>query len=91
MQNKLFIRNLSYKTEDAELSKLFSSYGEVVSAKVAIDRETGRGRGFGFVEMHDGQSASDAMNALNSSHFGGRPIYVGLSEPRSSRPNVRNW
>lgn len=91
MQNKLFIRNLSYKTEDAELSELFSSFGRVVSAKVAVDRETGRGRGFGFVEMSSGEGASDAMAALNSSQFGGRPIYVAISEPRASRPNERNW
>jgi cold-inducible RNA-binding protein len=51
MQNKLFVRNLSFNTADSDLSELFGRYGEVVSAKVAVDRDTGRGRGFGFVEM----------------------------------------
>ncbi len=91
MQNKLFVRNLSFNTEDADLSALFSSYGSVLSAKVAVDRDSGKGRGFGFVEMSDVRGAEDAMSALDNTQFGGRKIHVAVSEPRSSRPDPRNW
>lgn len=89
MQNKLFVRNLSFNTEDADLSALFSPFGSVLSAKVAIDRDSGRGRGFGFIEMGDVQSAEDAIKALDNTQFGGRQISVAVSEPRSSRSS--NW
>ena len=91
MQSKLFVRNLSFNTNDADLSSLFGKFGDVRSAKVALDRDTGRGRGFGFVEMTDQQSAEAAIRGLNSTEFGGRQIYVAVSEPRERGPNSRNW
>lgn len=91
MQNKLFVRNLSFNTVDSELSDLFSQYGEVVSAKIATDRDTGRGRGFGFVEMGTQKSAEDAIRGLDSREFSGRTIHVAMSEPRERRPNSRSW
>jgi RNA recognition motif-containing protein len=91
MQNKLFVRNLSFNTEDAELLALFADFGEVVSARVAVDRDSGRGRGFGFVEMSSQQSAEQAIRALDSTEFGGRTIHVAISEPRERRPNSGNW
>lgn len=91
MQNKLFVRNLSFATQDADLSTLFSSFGDVVSAHVPRDRDSGRSRGFGFVEMSTAQSAEQAIQALNSTEFAGRTIYVAVSEPRGERPNSRNW
>lgn len=91
MQNKLFISNLSFKTADAELNALFSKYGSVVSSRMAMDRETGRARGFGFVEMSDHQAALDAVHGLNKQEFGGRIINVAISEPRERQPNPRNW
>lgn len=91
MQSKLFVRNLSFNTQDAELSQLFAEFGDVRSAKVAVDRDTGRGRGFGFVEMSDQKSAEAAIRGLNSTEFGGRQIYVAVSEPRERTPHTRSW
>ena len=91
MQSKLFVRNLSFNTEDADLSKLFAEFGNVLSARVAVDRDTGRPRGFGFVEMTDQKSAEAAIRGLDSTQFGGRQIYVATSEPRERTPNSRNW
>ena len=91
MQNKLFVRNLSYNTEDCDLTALFSSYGRVTSAKVAIHRDTGKKRGFGFVEMGSEQSADDAIRALEGSNFDGRTIYVTHSEQRSARTTHSSW
>lgn len=87
MQNKLFVRNLSFNCEDRELSDLFTRFGEVTSAKIATDRDTGRGRGFGFVEMSTQQQAEDAIRGLDSREFGGRVIHVAMSEPREKRSN----
>lgn len=85
MQNsKLFVRNLSFNTTDAELGGLFSSHGDVVSAKMATDRETGRPRGFAFIEMGDAESAQDAIRSLDQSEFNGRVMHVAMSEPRRS-------
>lgn len=87
---KLFVRNLSFATVDAELLELFGQFGEVVSAKVALERDTGRGRGFAFVEMATAQGASDAIQALNGRDLGGREIQVAMSEPRERGSNKRN-
>ena len=88
MQNKLFVRNLSFKTDDRDLTELFGDFGDVTSAKVAVDRETGRARGFGFVEMSSQQSAEAAVRGLEGTEFGGRTIHVAFSEPH---PSHRNW
>jgi RNA recognition motif-containing protein len=87
MQNKLFVRNLSFACADSELGDLFTQFGEVTSAKIAVDRETGRGRGFGFVEMSTQSQAEDAIRGLDSREFGGRVIHVVMAEQRESRSN----
>jgi RNA recognition motif-containing protein len=88
MQNKLFVRNLSFRCADNELTDLFTQFGEVTSAKVAMDRDTGRSRGFGFVEMATQQEAEAAIHGLEGREFAGRPIYVVMSEPRDKRSNL---
>jgi RNA recognition motif-containing protein len=91
MQNKLFVRNLPFNTDDTDLKDLFSQFGDVVSAKIAMERDTGRGRGFGFVEMGSQKTAEDAIRALESTEYGGRTIHVAISEPRERRPNSGSW
>jgi RNA recognition motif-containing protein len=83
--NKLFVRNLSFSTTDGELSGLFADFGNVVSARMATERETGRPRGFGFVEMSSPESAQDAIRGLDSREFNGRTMYVAMSEQRSPK------
>ena len=90
MQNKLFIRNLSFKSNESELSSLFSEYGDVVSARIANDRDTGRSRGFGFVEMSSQSAAESAIQALEGSEFDGRVIHVAMSEPRARATTYGN-
>ncbi len=87
MQNKLFVRNLSFKTTEDELERLFAEHGEVKSARIATDRDTGRPRGFAFVEMKSETEAQAAITALDSQEFGGRPLYVAFSEERERRPS----
>jgi RNA recognition motif-containing protein len=85
MQNKLFVRNLSFSCDDTDLGELFTQFGDVTSAKIAVDRDSGRGRGFGFVEMSTQKQAEDAIRGLDSREFGGRVIHVAMSEPRENR------
>lgn len=85
MQNKLFVRNLSFSMEDSELRALFRNFGEVLSVRIPVDRQTGRCRGFGFVEMKTTESAKTAMHELNSSEYRGRKIHVCVSEQRDQR------
>ncbi len=85
MQNKLFVRNLSFTCADSELGDLFTQFGEVTSAKIPLDRDSGKGRGFGFVEMGSQQQAEDAIRGLDNREFGGRIIHVSMSEPRENR------
>ena len=85
MQNKLFVRNLSFQIENSELTSLFRPFGTVLSVRIPVDRQTGRCRGFGFVEMATSQSATDAMQALNCQQIDGRKIHVALSEQRDQR------
>lgn len=94
MQKKLFVRNLPFSCVESELGDLFAQYGEVCSVKIAVDRESGRPRGFGFVEMGSEKQAEDAISGLNSRDFGGRTLQVAISEPRpqfdGSRSNGRS-
>jgi cold-inducible RNA-binding protein len=83
--NKLFVRNLSFTCADAELRELFTQFGEVTSVKIATDRDTGKPRGFGFVEMGTQQQAEAAIRALEGTEFGGRTLYVSMSEQREKR------
>lgn len=75
--------SLPWSIDDQKLQEAFEEHGEVVSAKVITDRETGRSRGFGFVEMATEDSANSAISALNNSDFGGRNIVVNVAKPRT--------
>ncbi len=83
MSTKLYVGNLSFSTEEEKLRELFLQYGEVVSVNIVTDRETGRSRGFGFVEMSDKESATAAENALNGKDFDGRPLKINEAKPRT--------
>ncbi|MBD3343757.1 MAG: RNA-binding protein [Chitinivibrionales bacterium] len=85
MGNKLYVGNLSYSVGDAELQELFSPYGTVSSAQVINDRETGRSKGFGFVEMGSDEEANAAIAALNGKENGGRPLTVNEAKPKTDR------
>ena len=85
MTNKLFIGGLEYSTTDAQLEERFSKIGKVLSAKVIIDRDTGQGKGFGFVEMDTEETAKEAMDKLNNSELNGRSIAVKEATPRPER------
>ncbi len=82
MSSKIFVANFPFSTTSEELSDLFGQHGEVVSAKVATDRETGRSRGFGFVEMGSPDAAATAIQQLNGFDLGGRPLAVRVAEDR---------
>jgi len=82
----IYVGNLPYSVGDDELRGLFEVYGEVSSAKVIMDRETDRSRGFGFVEMPDDGAAQQAIEALNSQESGGRRLTVNVARPRGDRP-----
>jgi len=81
---KLYVGNLSYNTTDATLNELFSPYGQVESARVITDRDTGSSKGFGFVEMSN-SDAQKAMGALNGREIDGRAIRVNEAKPQESR------
>jgi len=78
----IFVARLNYSTSSEDLTRLFEQYGEVSSAKVIIDRETGRSKGFGFVEMSDDAQAREAISALNDQEFMERTLVVKESENR---------
>ena len=86
MAIKLYVGKLSYDTTDSSLQALFAQYGTVVSAQVIMDRESGRSKGFGFVEMEDKTAADEAIKALNDKEFEGRTIVVNEARPREDRP-----
>jgi len=83
MAKKLFVSNFPFTATESQLNDLFSQYGSVVSVKVINDRETGRSRGFGFVEM---ENADEAMNQLNGKDFGGRQLRINEAQERERRP-----
>lgn len=82
---RIYVGNLPFSVRDDELREMFAAHGEVASAAVIIDRETGRSRGFGFVEMPDRTSAEAAIEALNGQDMGGRPLTVNEARPREQR------
>jgi len=84
--NKLYVGNLAYSVRDQELTEAFSQFGAVNSAKVMMDRETGRSKGFGFVEMSSDAEAQAAVNGLNGQSLAGRAIVVNEARPREERP-----
>jgi len=86
MGRKLYVGNLSFSIDSAGLEQLFSEYGTVESASVVTDRESGRSRGFGFVEMSSNEEAEAAINALNGQDHNGRALTVNEAKPREDRP-----
>lgn len=82
----IYVGNISYSTDDNRLSDLFSEFGAVASARVINDRETGRSKGFGFVEMQDDSEANAAIEALNEKEVDGRTLRVNEARPREERP-----
>jgi len=81
----IYVSNLSYGIEDADLRQLFERHGKVSSAKVIRDRETGRSRGFGFVEMDDDNEARTAISELHQGEFDGKVINVSIAKPKPER------
>jgi len=81
----IYVGNLPWSTTEDDLRRAFGQYGEVQSAKVIMDRETGRSRGFGFVEMED-EAADQAIQALNGQDMGGRSLKVNEAKPRERKP-----
>ena len=85
MGKKLYCGNLSYNVRSAQLEEMFSEFGQVVSAQVIEDRETGRSKGFGFVEMSNDQEANAAIEALNGREHDGRTLQINEARPREQR------
>ena len=86
MGNKLYVGNLAYSVRDESLQESFGQFGTVTSAKVMMDRETGRSKGFGFVEMGSDAEAQAAINGMNGQPLEGRPLVVNEARPREERP-----
>jgi RNA recognition motif-containing protein len=84
--NKLYVGNLAYSVRDDSLQEAFAQFGTVTSAKVMMDRETGRSKGFGFVEMGSDAEAQSAINGMNGQALEGRAIVVNEARPREERP-----
>lgn len=82
----IYVGNLVWGCTSDDLLKLFSAHGQVARAQIVMDRETGRSRGFGFVEMANAEEAKKAIEALNGADFNGRPLTVNEAKPREPRP-----
>ena len=85
MAKKLYVGNLPYGITSSDLERVFQAHGTVESAQVIVDRDTGRSKGFGFVEMRNDQEAEEAIQALNGQDFNGRPLTVNEARPREER------
>ena len=86
----IYVGNLAYTCSEDDLKDLFGEYGEVTSARIINDRETGRSKGFGFVEMED-DPAKKAIDALNNYEHQGRNLKVNEARPRNERPQRNSW
>jgi hypothetical protein len=86
MGNKLYVGNLAYSVRDDDLQQAFAQFGTVSSAKVMMDRDTGRSKGFGFVEMGSDAEAQSAINGMNGQALDGRALVVNEARPREERP-----
>ena len=86
MGNKLYVGNLAYSVRDEDLQQAFAQFGNVSSAKVMMDRDTGRSKGFGFVEMGSDAEAQSAINGMNGQALDGRALVVNEARPREERP-----
>ncbi len=85
MAKKVYVGNMSYETTDSDLQSLFEEFGTVQSAQVIMERDTGRSKGFGFVEMANDEEAQAAIDALNGQEVGGRTLNVNEARPRQDR------
>ena len=85
MGKKLYVGNLSFEVDNASLEGLFTPFGDVKSAEVIHDRDTGRSKGFGFVEMGEDNAAQEAIRSLNDTQHNGRPLTVNEAKPRVER------
>jgi len=81
----IYVGNLSFETSQADLEAAFQAHGEVLNCKIITDRDTGRSRGFGFVEMANGEEGQKAIEALNGTELGGRSLTVNEAKPREPR------
>lgn len=82
----LYVSNIAFKLREDELRQAFEPYGEIISSKIIMDRETGRSRGFGFVEFSSNEAGMAAIEALNGMDLGGKEISVSEARPREERP-----
>lgn len=89
MSKRIYVGNLPFSATDHEVREMFAAYGEVASVNLISDRETGRPRGFGFVEMSEG--GDEAIAALNGKDMGGRTLNVNEARPRTERPRRERW
>jgi len=87
----IFVAKLNYDTSSHDLEDAFAEYGDVSSAKVIMDRDTGRSKGFGFVEMDNDEEAQNAINGLNDTELDGRTIVVKKAEPRRENRSNSRW
>ncbi len=83
---KIYVGNLPYSVRDSELEEMFTTFGEVTSATVIIERETNRSKGFGFVEMENNAEATTAINEMNNREMNGRGLKVSEAKPREDKP-----
>ena len=86
MVTNIYVGNLSWTTTDEDLMELFAAHGQVTKAQIVKDRDTGRSRGFGFVEMATEEDAQRAIDAMNNAPYQGRPLTVNIAKPREERP-----
>jgi RNA recognition motif-containing protein len=86
MGNKLYVGNLPYSFRDGDLEQTFGAFGAVQSAKVMMERDTGRSKGFGFVEMGSAAEAQAAISGVHGQQFGGRDLVVNIARPMEPRP-----
>ncbi|TAH01015.1 MAG: RNA-binding protein [Sphingobacteriales bacterium] len=91
MAKKLYVGNLPFSCTDADLSQAFTQFGNVASARVVTDRETGRSKGFGFVEMSNDEEAKKAIAELDQAEVDGRTISVAEAKPREQRPERKSF
>ena len=91
MGKSIYVGNLSYKVDSEQLEEVFSEFGDVVSARIILDRETKRSKGFGFVEMGDDDSCAKAIEELNGYDLDGRAMRVSEATPRPSRPQRSSY